>query len=189
MIDHRDLVLQAFAANPLPSPPRAVADVAPILFWLLEHLPQSEQAGFTQSSAGAENTIRLDDGTYVRVARVSYPNGQIYKFMNDVPNGGPQWVAEDVRPDLYMPYRATGTPVPPTTSTLEARVTALERLVPQLAGLEPVDVLRRTVAANHDRMEAINARFDRDIAALRRDLAALQAAPAPAKRPSWWPFG
>lgn len=137
--NHLELVQQAFDANPLPPTPRAVDSITPILVWLLGHLPAAEQAGYTKSSAGASNTIQLADGTYVRVARVSYPDGQIYKFMSDVPNGGPQWVAEDVRPDLYLPVAGpigpeSGTPSADLTPVL-VRLAALEASAGQLTAL------------------------------------------------------
>ena len=64
--------------------------------------------------AGGENVTALPDGTLVRISRVMYPDGQIVKVLNDAPNGGPQWVLEDVRPELYVPFTGTTVPNPGT---------------------------------------------------------------------------
>lgn len=104
MMDHTDLARAAFDASLLPPPPRAVTDALRYVTNLLGMLPPNERAGYVKGPAGGENVAPLADGTLVRVSRVIYPDGQIYKVLSDAPNGNPQWVAEDMRPDLYVPF-------------------------------------------------------------------------------------
>jgi len=135
MVDHRDLAERAFDASQLPDPPRTGGMAFAYLNRLLAMLPAAEQAGYVKAPAGGENLIALPDGRgLVRTARVIYPDGQIYKVMNDVPNGTPQWEREDVRPELYVPFTGahvalpdTDEPPAPDDATLEARVATLEQ--------------------------------------------------------------
>jgi hypothetical protein len=171
MIDHTHLARRAFTLTALPPPLRRVEDVMPYLTRLLGLLPVEELAGYVKSFRGAENTRPLPDGTLVRVGRVMYPDGQIYKIMNDVPNGGPQWVAEDVRPELYVPYTGPHEFPPPSEPNpdpepdpdpppeLIVRINMLEEqmrsALVQLA--EKADTEHVRVVAQ--RVEAINTRF------------------------------
>jgi hypothetical protein len=155
MIDHRDLAEQAFAASNLPTPPRMVEHALVYITNLLALLPADERAGYVKGPNGGENVTPLADGTLVRISRVMYPDGQIYKVMNDAPNGGPQWVPEDVRPELYVPY---GGPSVPPDDTVPPEQPSVD-LGPILAGLV---ALERAVGtkAESDRVEAINARLN-----------------------------
>src|SRR6186713_1878190 len=108
-VDYAEQARQAFNACALPPSPRTVEDALRFIEALLAVLPPGEQAGYVKGPAGGENVAQLADGTIVRISRVMYPDGQIYKVMNDAPNGGPQWVPEDVRPDLYVPFASAHT--------------------------------------------------------------------------------
>ena len=98
MVDHADFARQAFDTSALPPTPRTVQDALRYIRALLALLPAGEEAGYVKGPAGGENVTALPDGTLVRISRVMYPDGQIYKVMSDAPNGGPQWVEEDVPP-------------------------------------------------------------------------------------------
>lgn len=152
--NHADLARQAFDASALPDPPRPLDAALRYITLLLASLPVAEDAGYVRSFPGGENTLPLPDGTPVRVSRVIYPNGELYKVLNDAPNGNPQWVLEEEgRSDLYVPYGGphdTPTEPPPPSHELEDRLTLLEGQVR--------DLIRR-VDGNHDRVEAINTRF------------------------------
>lgn len=130
MIEHADVARAAFTASALPPPPRTAADALDYITTLLGRLPTDEQCGYVAGPSGGENVWSLPTGRVVRVSRVMTPDGQIYKVMNNAPNGGPQWVAEDVRPDLYVPFTPTAPFVPPTPpgedATLVARIQLLE---------------------------------------------------------------
>lgn len=131
MTDYTEVARQAYGdVAPWPVPPRQVEDVRPYLLRTLELLPAADQIGYCKAPPGGENSITLPDGTLVRVGRVCWPNGQIVKIMFDVPNGGPQWVEEDVQPALYHPYaddHEPPDPEPPPDDELAERVTALEQ--------------------------------------------------------------
>lgn len=164
MTDYTEIAHQAFEdVAPWPPTPRDVEAVRPYLLRTLFLLPPADHIGYCQAPPGGENSITLPDGTLVRVGRVCWPNGQIVKIMNDVPNGGPQWVEEDIRPELYLPYSTE--PVPPTPeppSDLEPRLEAVEievaELKRQVAGLIAVNAglqgqiseLAKQIADIHD---------------------------------------
>jgi hypothetical protein len=132
-VDHRDIAEAAFVASGLPPTPpdRAVESVLPYITILLGMLPPEEEAGYVLAPPDGENVAFLADGTPVRISRVMYPDGQMYKVMNNAPNGGPQWVLDDVNEDLYVPFDGDHTP-PPDQSDLEQRVTTLEGQVATL---------------------------------------------------------
>jgi hypothetical protein len=158
MIDHRDLADRAFALSGLqPTPPnRTTPQVFAYLVRLLSLLPAAEQAGYVKAPPDGENVIALPDGTIVRTARVMTPDGQIYKVMNNVPNGDPQWVAEDVRPELYVPFTGAhaepGEPGEPGSGEIDDRLKLLEDQVGTL-------LVRLEDKADKTRVEAINARL------------------------------
>lgn len=158
MGNHLDLAIQSYNETGIEAipKPRPVESITPWLMRLLELLPADEDWGFVKAPAGGENSINLADGTLVRVARVMIPDGQIYKFQFDVPNGGPQWVHDDTRPELYHPYDGEHTDPgdPDPNPSVEARLQALE---------QRDVVINAKVDANHGRMEAINTRFDTDV--------------------------
>ena len=111
-VDHGDIAQQAFTASALPSPPRTLENALKYITKLLGMLPAAEQAGYVKGPAGGENVTALPGGTLVRISRVMYPDGQIYKVMSDAPNGQPQWHAEDVRPELYVPFAGPHIEIP-----------------------------------------------------------------------------
>jgi hypothetical protein len=155
MIEHRDIAEQAFASTHLPAPPRTVEQALVYITNLLALLPAEERAGYVQGPNGGENVTPLADGTLVRISRVMYPDGQIYKVMSDAPNGNPQWVPEDIRPDLYVPYG--GPSVPPD-----------DTVPPEQPGVDPGPILARLAAleaemvkkADAERVKAINDRLE-----------------------------
>jgi hypothetical protein len=174
MVDHADLARQAFDASALPAPPRTLPDALRYIRALLALLPAGEKAGYVQGPPGGENVTPLPDGTLVRISRVMYPDGQIYKVMSDAPNGNPQWVEEDIRPDLYVPFtdgHALGgtapihTPAPPAVdlAPLQARVADLER--------------------HTEHLRSAFAEVSRQIELLNSQIAELSARPAPALPP------
>lgn len=134
MIDHADIARAAFDASTLPPVPRSVESALGYITRLLSMLPPAERAGYVKGPIGGENVATLPDGTLVRVSRVMYPNGDIYKVLTDAPNGWPQWHYEDLRPELYVPYAGTIVPNPGTgeDATLKARVGLLEVQVKHL---------------------------------------------------------
>jgi hypothetical protein len=154
---HGDIAAAAFQATALPPPPRTVEHALTYITRLLSMLPPAEQAGYVKSIPGGENTVALPDGTLVRVSRVMYPDGQIYKVMNDAPNGNPQWVAEDVRPDLYVsfprPVRQRDDPPAVDLTLILARLDALET---QLQRLEETRATTARVEAINDRLNAVD---------------------------------
>lgn len=161
IVDHTDLAQQAFNDATLPPPPRTVVQAFWYTLRLLAMLPAEEAAGYVRAPAGGENVVVLANGTPVRMSRVMYADGQIYKVMNDAPNGGPQWVAEDVQPALFVPYEGPHTnppgPPDPPADDLEARVLFLEGRVADLTNR----VFDLTVdKADKSRVEAINARLE-----------------------------
>lgn len=177
MVDHTDLAHDAFELSGLlPTPPyRTVDDALRYVTILLGIIPASEHLGYVKAPAGGSNVAVTPDGlNLVRAGRVMSPDGQIYKVMSDVPNGGPQWVAEDSQPALYVPYVSTPLPGPvPNDSELERRVVALEALF----------------KAVHSQLGTLN----EQAAKLDGRIAALEARPMPAPtpaptKPSWWPF-
>src|ERR1041385_1841861 len=109
--DHGDLARQAFDASTLPAPPRTAQDALGYLNLLLSLLPPGEHAGYVTAPDGGENSAYLPTGEFVRVGRVCYPNGQLYKVMSDVPNGGPQWVDNGLVPagQKYVSYNGLHT--------------------------------------------------------------------------------
>ena len=111
-VDHDDLARQAFDASALPSHAAHAWKTHCVHHEAAGMLPAGEQAGYVKGPAGGENVTALPDGTLVRISRVMYPDGQIYKVMSDAPNGQPQWHAEDVRPELYVPFGGPHVPVP-----------------------------------------------------------------------------
>lgn len=156
MPTHLDLAQQAFTASGLqPTPPyRTVEDALHYLTILLSLLPAEEQAGYLLKPAGA-NVAPLADGTFVSVGRICYPNGGLVKVMGDVPNGGPQWVAEvAVDPAEYRAFHDAAPPpvivpvVPESVdlTTVYARLTRLEQAL--------------ALAATSERVEQINARLE-----------------------------
>jgi hypothetical protein len=167
-VDHADIARQAFAASALPSAPRAVEDALPYITRLLSMLPPEEQAGYVRGPAGGENVAALSDGTLVRISRVMYPDGQITKVMNDAPNGGPQWVLEDVRPDLYVRYKegpiTPGVKPPPVAPPVD-----LSPLLGRIANLEQ----------QTEQLHAAFAEVSRQIAMLNQQIAELHAKPSP----------
>jgi flagellar basal body rod protein FlgC len=172
IVDHTDLAQQAFDDAALPTPPRSVDLAFQYTLRLLAMLPAAEAAGYVRAPVGGENVVVLSNGTPVRAVRVMYADGQIYKVMNDAPNGGPQWVAEDVQPALYVPYEGPHTnppePPDPPASDLEARVLQLESNVRVLS--EAVAMLSAR-KADKSRVEAINARLELvDAAAVKKPL-------------------
>jgi hypothetical protein len=171
-VEHPDIARQAFSATALPPPPRAVKDALGYITKLLSMLPPDEQAGYVKGPAGGENVSPLPDGTLVRVSRVMYPDGQIVKVMNDAPNGGPQWVFEDVRPQLYVPYTGGH-----TASDVDRP--------PAAAVAPPVDLapLLQRIADLEQRAQQLHAAFaeiSRQIGALNTQIADLSAKPGPA---------
>ncbi len=102
-VDHSDIAQQAFASAGLPAPPRTVEQAFVYLKRLLSMLPAAEKAGFVRAPAGGENVVTLPDGTPVRISRIAYPDGQLYKVMSDAPNGGPEWADNGIAPELYEP--------------------------------------------------------------------------------------
>jgi hypothetical protein len=141
IVDHRDIAEAAFVASGLPPTPpdRVVASVLPYITILLGMLPPEEEAGYVLAPPDGENVAFLADGTPVRISRVMYPDGQMYKVMNNAPNGDAQWVLDDVNEDLYVPFDGDHTP-PPTPpddealAALEARVTTLEAQLAAFVG-------------------------------------------------------
>lgn len=135
-LDHADLAHAAFTASLLPSPPRSVESALPFITRLLSMLPASERFGYVSGPRGGENVAALPDGRLVRISRVMTPDGQIYKVLNDAPNGNPQWVLEDIRPDLYIAYQGPVTlpAEPPAADSLKARLGLLEMQVTHLHG-------------------------------------------------------
>ena len=89
---------------------------------------------------------RLPAGHANRPERLSagQPDGQIVKVLSDAPNGQPQWVLEDVRPDLYVP--AAGHPAPQTPGEVgeAVRLTDLEARTQQLLALHAEVVAQLT---------------------------------------------
>lgn len=168
--EHLDIAILSFNAVNLSRPPRTVESIRPYLEETLKNLPIGENYGYVKAPNGAENSITLEDGTFVRVARVMTPDGQLYKIMNDVPNGGPQWVAEDIRPDLYHPYPTNSAdPIEPPDAHLDARVSYLEHENERLS--RELQFLQQTVEANRARMEAINTRMNAiDLASVKKPL-------------------
>ena len=167
-VDYAEHARQAFNACALPPSPRTVQDALRFIEALLAMLPPGEQAGYVKGPAGGENVAPLADGTLVRISRVMYPDGQIYKVMNDAPNGGPQWVTEDVRPDLYVPFgnahtTLSGNP-PPAPPPVD-----LTPLLTRIADLE---------SRNHQLHSAFE-EVSRQIAMLNQQIADLHARPAP----------
>jgi hypothetical protein len=83
---------------------------------------------------------------------VCWPNGQICKIMNDVPNGSSQWVEEDIQPELYHPYGDGHVPPggsEPPDDGLEARIETLEREMVHMKAAHAIQA---------QRLEDINAR-------------------------------
>lgn len=154
---HPELAEQAYDAAALPPPPRTVQHALTYITRLLSMLPPVEAAGYVKGPAGGENVAALPDGTLVRVSRVMYPDGQIVKVMSDAPNGGPQWVLEDVRPDLYVPYSGTTVPTPPPADGLELRVKLLETRM--AIAIEMASAAIKETAITKQRVEAINDRL------------------------------
>lgn len=165
MMDHLDIAQRAFDVANLPPPLRTPADALRYVTTLLSLLPASERAGYVKGPLGGENVAPLPDfGTLVRVGRVMYPDGQIYKVMGNVPNGGPQWVVEDVRPEFYVPFAVTGpppVPVPIPDPALRAW---------QLEVIKQLGIINQQLAALEPRIQALEAR------------------PAPGAKPWWWPL-
>ena len=164
--NHLDTAIVVFDRSGLqPTPPNRTPEQVLNAYTipLLKMLPAGEEAGYVKGPSGGENVFPLPDGTYVRVGRVMYEDGYMYKIMNDVPNGGPQWVLEETgeNPHLYYPYPYDGTePEPGPDPELEERVRLLEtenRI--QAAQITELEV---KVEANRKRMEDINDRFDRE---------------------------
>lgn len=134
MTPRPEIARQAFGASELPAPPRTAQDALHYITTLLSMLPPGEQAGYLLKQAG-ENIAPLPDGAIVSVGRICYPNGKLVKVMNDVPNGGPQWVEEAaVESNRYYAYtgafvsREPPSSPPPSDDllALRTRVTVLE---------------------------------------------------------------
>lgn len=129
VVDHSTLAQQVYGAV---LPARTVEGALGYLTALLEALPRSEQAGYLLKPAG-ENIAPLPDGTLVSVGRVCYPDGQIYKVMIGVPEGGPEWADDGfVDPSRYRAFAPAATtppePAPPSPNEqLLATVTATLR--------------------------------------------------------------
>ena len=163
--DHAAIARQAFDASTLPPAPRRVEDALRYITRVLSMLPPEEQAGYVKGPAGGENVSALADGTLVRVSRVMYPDGRIFKVMSDAPNGGPQWVSEDVRPELYVPYAGAHTiPAPPAAPPVD-----LKPLLNRIADLEQ----------RAGQLQAAFVEVSRQIGALNRQIADLSAKAGP----------
>lgn len=111
VVDHHSIAQQVYGAV---LPARTVEGVLGYLTALLDALPRFEQAGYLLKPAG-ENIAPLPDGTLVSVGRVCYPDGQLYKVLTDVPNGGPEWADDGtVDPSRYRAFVASAPPAPPS---------------------------------------------------------------------------
>lgn len=109
VVDHNSLAQQVYGAV---LPARTLEGVLGYLTALLDALPRFEQAGYLLKPAG-ENIAALDDGTFVSVGRVCYPDGQLYKVLTDVPNGGPEWSDDGtVDPSRYRAFAVSAPPPP-----------------------------------------------------------------------------
>jgi hypothetical protein len=107
VVDHNSIAQQVYGAV---LPARTVEGVLGYLTALLDALPRFEQAGYLLKPAG-ENIAPLPDGTLVSVGRVCYPDGQLYKVLTDVPNGGPEWADDGtVDPSRYRAFVASAPP-------------------------------------------------------------------------------
>lgn len=181
MIDHTETARQAFDASRLPDPPRTVADALGYIATLLTLLPDAERFGYVRGPAGGENVAQLPDGRgLVRVSRVMDRSGQIYKVLSDAPNGNPQWHAEDVQPDLYVPYLGPHTEgdepdAPPAQHDLTPRVAQLEALFTEV--ISQLTILNRQ-----------NAGLDARAVDLETRVGKLENPPPAADQPSrpWW---
>jgi hypothetical protein len=195
--DHTEIARAAFEQSGLqPTPPyRTVDDALRYVTRLLGLLPPNEAAGYVKAPLGGSNVSTLPDGTLVRVGRVMYPDGQIYKVMRDVPNGSPQWVAEDVQPALYVPFTgphqtrpdapAPDDPPAPPPDLLDEILKQIGLQNEQLARLDRrVASAERTRAADFATTLIILTRLD----ALEQRPPAPAAPPIVIKRPAWWPF-
>jgi len=184
-VDHRDYALQAFDAAGLPPRPRTAEQALSYISLLLAMLPASEKAGYV--GKGGDNIAPLPDGTTVSVSRICYPDRQIYKVMNDAPNGTAQWVDDGLLPtnQTYVPFTGLHiTPIPDTHPVPAGDVDHAQLV--RIAAAH--DQLVLVVEAHRQRMEAINARFDADVASLQRQIDGLSTPAAPAVKKPWWQF-
>lgn len=154
MIDHLIIAEDAFRVANLPPPLRAPADALRYVTVLLGMLPANERAGYVKGPLGGENVEPLPGfGTLVRVGRICYPDGQIYKVMGNVPNGGPQWVVEDVRPEFYVPFAGTSASQP-----VPAPVPDPALLRWQLEVIKQIGIINQQLGALEPRIQALEAR-------------------------------
>lgn len=180
MDDHADLARQAFDASALPDPPRTVEQALAYLNRLLSMVPPEERAGYVTAPAGGENSAFLPDGTtFVRVARVCYPNGQLYKVMNDVPNGGPQWVDNGLVPSgqRYVPFAAGGPPPPPPPPK-PVDVAAI--LAPIQAQLRNLDARLSDLDARTAALQSVFTEMSKQIGMINQQIADLSTKSTPA---------
>lgn len=150
VVDHSSLAQQVYGAV---LPARTVEGALGYLTALLEALPRSEQAGYLLKPAG-ENIAPLPDGTLVSVGRVCYPDGQIYKVMIGVPEGGPEW-ADDGFVDPSR-YRAFAPAAPPADGDGGAGsdVTTLDDVMSRLFDIEVrLEALRIQSDANTEKIQ------------------------------------
>ena len=171
MVDHADLrgrrSTQCLAARHAPFTTRCVFRA------LLALLPPAE-GRIRRGTTRRRERPELPDGTLVRISRVMYPDGQIYKVMSDAPNGGPQWVEEDIRPELYVPFTDAhtigGGTVPPTVSPVD-----LTQLLSRIENLE----------RHSDQLHSAFGEVSRQIGALNSQIAELAARPAQEPLPDY----
>lgn len=101
-MNHLDIVHRVAARQ---SPGHTLESSMAFTLAVLAALPPNEQAGLKKSSSGASSTLAYR-GTFVRVNRISYPDGITYKILTDTPGtNGLAWNLEDggaLDPDAYV---------------------------------------------------------------------------------------
>lgn len=150
VVDHNSLAHQVYGAV---LPARTVDGVLGYLTALLEALPRFEQAGYLLKPAG-ENIAPLPDGTLVSVGRVCYPDGQLYKVLTDVPNGGPEWADDGtVDPSRYRAF-APSAPEPPTIPIVPVPQVNIDAVMAAVVGLMgDIQKLSTKVDANTEKIQ------------------------------------
>ena len=176
-VDHGDIAQYVYFAQP---PERTTIGVLGYLARLLAALPADEHAGYLLKPAG-ENIAPLSDGSLVSIARVCYPDGQIYKVLTDVPNGQPEWSDDGtVDPARYLAFTVDAAqstePAPP--SSVEQQLAAFAATLKDID--THLEALRLQADANTEKIQQQIDQVVKNAEATGRALAPIVEAALPA---------